>query len=297
MAAAIRTVRQQDSEYPKLLTAISDAPDALFVRGTLPQGTVPCVAIVGTRKATTEGKRLARDIARDLAEHGITIVSGLALGIDAAAHGGALDAGGTTLAVLANGLDSVYPAANGGLAERILEHGGALVSEYPEGTPALPHQFLARNRIVSGLSLGTVIIEAPVHSGALATARNAANQGREVFVVPGPAGHPNFLGSHMLLRNGARIVTSADDILEDLGLAPDVPELDGEVELTERGGADATESTLIAFLRTSQYPRSLDEIVEGTGLAPATVSEGLTFLTLGGIVEEKKGMFMIKRIR
>jgi DNA processing protein len=297
MEAVIRALSRQDAEYPKLLAAISDAPDTLFVRGTLPESATPCVAIVGTRKATTEGKRLACGLARELASRGVVIVSGLALGIDAAAHDGALEAKGRTLAVLANGLDAVYPASNEHLASRIIAMGGALISEYPAGTPALPHQFLARNRIVSGLSLGIIVVEAPIHSGALATARHAANQGRELFVTPGPTGHPNFAGSHMLLRNGARIVTSADDVLEDLGLetacAPDAPEREGEAtqEFTE------TERAIIDHLRGTQKPCTLDAVVEATGLPPEVVSRDLTLLSLEGAVEERAGMFMIKHIR
>lgn len=292
MTAVIRALHQSDTEYPKLLAAISDAPETLFMKGTLAPQTTPHVAFVGTRKATTEGKRLARDLARSLALRGVAIVSGLALGIDAAAHEGALEANGTTLAVLANGLDAVYPATHEHLAGRIVSAGGALLSEYPAGTPALPHQFLARNRIVSGLSLGTVIIEAPIHSGALATARHAASQGREVFVVPGPAGHPNFEGSHMLLRNGARIVTSADDILEDLGLetacAPEERTMVHEFTGVER--------TIIEYLGSTQTPRTLDDIVEATACPPEAVSRDLTLLVLDGTVEERSGMFMIKHI-
>jgi len=297
MEAVIRALRRQDAEYPKLLAAISDAPDTLFIRGTFPDSAAPRVAIVGTRKATTEGKRLARDLARELASRGVVIVSGLALGIDAAAHEGTLDAKGTTVAVLANGLDAVYPASNEHLAERIVAMGGALISEYPVGTPALPHQFLARNRIVSGLSLGIVIIEAPIHSGALATARHTADQGREIFVTPGPTGHPNFEGSHMLLRNGARLVTSADDILEDLGLETACTTEAPESERMMPQEFTRTERVIVEYLGSTQTPRSLDAVVEATGLPPEVVSRDLTLLSLDGAVEERAGMFMIKHIR
>src|SRR3989339_275158 len=209
-----------DSRYPALLKEIPDPPTRLFCRGQLPHPDSICIAIIGTRKATTQGKAMAQRIARDLAASGIVIVSGLAMGIDTVAHKGALEASGKTIAVLANGLDNVYPAQNTSLANDLLAHGGAILSEYPAGTPAYPNQFLERNRIVSGLCVATIVVEAPERSGTLATARFALEQGREVFVVPGPADHPNYIGSHRLIRDGARLVTAASDIYEDLGIDP-----------------------------------------------------------------------------
>ena len=215
MEQHIHTLFLRDAAYPARLTNISDPPERLYVRGTLPPNDSPTVAIVGTRKATREGRETARAFARDLAGRGAVIVSGLALGIDAAAHEGALDAHGKTIAVLGGGVDTIYPPSHESLGRRIVES-GAIVSEYPAGTPCYPNQFLARNRLISGLADAVVIMEAPITSGALATARHAANQGREVFVMPGPAGHPHYEGSHMLIREGARLIRNAKDLLEDM---------------------------------------------------------------------------------
>ena len=177
------------------------------------------IAIVGTRRATPDGKSTARRFAAELARAGIVIVSGLAFGVDAAAHEGCLDAEGKTVAVLACGLANIYPRNNEPLAKKILAQGGAIISEYPPDMPAYPSRFLERNRIVSGLSKGTLVIEAPERSGSLATARFALEQNRDVFVVPGPIAHPNFKGSHALIRQGAELVTTPEDILESYGIA------------------------------------------------------------------------------
>ncbi len=171
---------------------------------------------MGTRKATSQGRFIAKEIAKKLSEMGMVIVSGLAMGIDTAAHEGALAGAGRTIAVLACGLDNIYPRQNENLAKKIIGTGGAVISEYPVGTEAFKNQFLERNRIVSGLCIATIVVEAPRESGALVTARLAAEQGREVFVFPGPTNHPNYHGSHKLIRDGARLVSSIDDILEDL---------------------------------------------------------------------------------
>jgi len=212
----IAEIKIKDKNYPPLLREIHEPPRKIFVRGKLPDFEKTFVAIVGTRKATEEGRALAKKTAKALAEKGMVIVSGLAMGVDAAAHEGALLGGGKTVAVLGNGIDMVYPAQNENLANKILKHGGAIISEYEPGTPAMPHQFLERNRIVAGLCQATIVIEAPAKSGAIVTARIAAEEGREVFVFPGPAGHPQHAGSHALIRDGARLVNSVEDILEDL---------------------------------------------------------------------------------
>lgn len=218
MKFPVRKTTIDEEKFPESLKKIPNFPKELYHQGTLPSNEEVCVTVVGTRKASPLGIEAAGEIARDLSEAGITVVSGLALGIDGAVHRGVLRAGGRTVAVLACGLDRIYPDAHKGLSESILKYGGALISEYPPGTAPLPEQFLARNRIVSGLSLGVVIIEAPFRSGAVSTAHHALEQGKEVFVVPGPARHANYLGSHKLIRDGARLVASARDIMEDLGL-------------------------------------------------------------------------------
>lgn len=291
--ASYRTVALHHPAYPPLLKEIPGAPESFYVRGSLPEADVPCIAIVGTRKATSAGKETARDIAAHLCERGCVVVSGLALGIDAAAHEGALAANGRTIAVLGNGIDTVYPAAHESLATAILENGGAIVSEYAPGTPAYPNQFLARNRIVSGLCIATVIIEAPKRSGTLVTAKHALDQGREVFVIPGPAVHPHYQGSHELIRAGARLVRSAEDILEDL--ASSFPELLPSEETETYTFKDGAEQTILGVLQTAAEPLTIDELVSATKLETHLITQKLTFLALENIVEEIRGTFKLKR--
>ena len=212
-----KTLKFEDPGYPKLLGEITDAPPSIYVRGQL-RLDKPLIAIVGTRKATREGEKIAEEFARDLAKAGFGIISGLALGIDAAAHKGALSVKGNTIAVLGNAIDEVYPLENKGLADRIIKSGGAIISEYGPGEPIEKNNFIERNRIISALSIAVLVIEAPVHSGALITARMGGEQGKDVFVIPGSVGNPNFEGSHKLIRDGAILVSSVKDILEDLNL-------------------------------------------------------------------------------
>lgn len=294
MSTTIQIISLNDAGYPPLLKEIPDPPKQLYVRGKLPPSSSPAIAIVGTRKATSDGKRLAKEIARTLAQKGITIVSGLAFGIDAAAHEGALAAHGNTIAVLGNGIDSIYPKAHESLGNRILNEHGCILSEYPEGTPTLPHQFLARNRIVSGLSSAIVIIEAPIRSGTLVTARHALDQGREVFIIPGSVYSANFKGSHMLLRNGARIVTSAEDILEDL--SSEFPALQ-EKKDAEKSALetikDPMDRIIFAALKSTAQPISIDNLHEATKLEPNVLNEHLTFLMFEDKVKEQNGKFSI----
>ncbi len=208
-----------DPAYPPQLAEIYDPPLLLYVRGELKEEDQYAVAVVGTRKASSFGIKMAQKLAFQLAERGITVVSGLAEGIDSAAHRGALEAGGRTIAVLAYGHDQVFPAANADLLHHIIQQGCAL-SPFPMGMRALKQNFPQRNRILSGLCLGTVVVEAPPGSGALITAKYAAEQGREVFAVPGPAGLANSRGPHELIRDGARLVESLEDILVELNLPP-----------------------------------------------------------------------------
>ena len=200
---------------PPRLLAIPDHPAVLFLRGDSGVLAAPQVAIVGSRRATPAGARIARRLAGELAAHGLVVTSGLAQGVDAEAHRGALEAGGRTVAVLGSSLDRVYPAAHRSLAERIAGQ-GALVSEFPFGTPPVPWNFPWRNRIISGLSLGVVVVEAAARSGSLVTARLAGDQGREVFAVPGSILNPLSSGCHRLLRDGAKLVERVEDVLEEL---------------------------------------------------------------------------------
>lgn len=272
-----------DTCYPALLKEIPDAPTKLFHIGSLPPIDAVCVAIVGTRKATTQGKLVARQIAKDLASYGIIIVSGLAIGIDTAAHEGALESEGRTLAVLANGLDTIYPSQNSVLAENIIKR-GAIISEYPLTTPAYPNQFLERNRIVSGLCIATIVIEAPERSGTLATARFALEQGREVFVIPGSFNHPNYAGSHRLIRDGARLVTSAADILEDLGIPVEQAQQNNQPTLWQR--EDASENAIIATLTETGQSLSVDKLSELTKLEAHVINATLTTLVISGVIKE-----------
>ncbi|KKU14904.1 DNA protecting protein DprA [Candidatus Wolfebacteria bacterium RIFCSPLOWO2_01_FULL_45_19] len=271
------------------LKEIPNPPKNFYVEGILPDFSRPWLAIVGTRKATSEGLRLAKNFAKELAQNNCVIVSGLALGIDSAAHQGALDGGGQTVAVLANGLDNIYPAQNENLAKKILETGGAIVSEYPDGTPSLPHQFLERNRIISGLSIATVVIEAPQKSGALATAGFAASQGREVFVIPGPISHSNYRGSHALIRDGARLVTSPEEVLEDLGLQ--TKELKNNATLPF-GGSDE-QKKIIYHIESAGRPLAVDEIIILAKLEPRVVNRELALLTIQSIIKETEKGYTI----
>lgn len=290
--AGVRLVLHADAEYPALLHEIHDAPQGLYVRGAHIADDACRLAVVGTRKATSSGIRLAHDFAQALAEERIVITSGLAMGIDTAAHTGALDGVGITLAVLAGGLNDVYPAQNEQLAERIIAHNGALISEYPLGSPCYPTRFLERNRIVSGLSRGALIIEAPQKSGSLATASFALEQNRDVFVIPGPVTHPNYAGSHSLIKAGAALVTEPKDILDALGIAPQERLPLGKTP--GASGASGEESLIIAAIKTAAEGVSVDKIAEMTKLETSAVNRNLTFLQLKGIIRESGGNYELQ---
>lgn len=270
-----KLILQNDLEFPKLLLEIPFPPLGLYIRGNLQNNNN--LSIVGTRKATPDGVDTAYEFAKSLAAKKFCIVSGLALGIDAAAHKGASKTG-KTIAVLATGVDNPYPSTNRKLAEDILASQGALVSEYPIGSPALPYRFLERNRIVSGLSSAIIVIEAPKRSGSLATARFALEQNREVFVVPGPAAHINYRGSHALIREGARLVSNPEEILEDLGL----PTVQKKNSLFENS---PEENSILKVLDISG-PLLFDEVVELTKLEASTVNKVLSSLTIAERIEE-----------
>jgi len=208
-------ITMEDPAYPPRLAEIYDPPLVLFCRGQLENADQYCVALVGTRKASPYGVRMAEALGRELAARGITVVSGLAHGIDAAAHRGAIEGGGRTIAVLGCGVNVAYPVENADLMHRVTRH-GCVLSQFPMGTQPSRGLFPYRNRIISGLCMGTCIIEAPIQSGALITARQAAEQGREVFAVPGQVGHENSRGPHALIREGAKLVETVDDILAEL---------------------------------------------------------------------------------
>lgn len=282
MNSEIIKILPTDQGFPPLLREIPGPPAAIFVRGRLPDPNLPHIAIVGTRRATTEGRLLAKRIAKDLAGEGAVIVSGLALGIDAAAHEGALSVNGKTIAVLANGVDEIYPRSHENLAREILKKEGSIISEYPAGTPSYPSQFLERNRIISGLSMAVVVIEVPARSGALSTVRHALDQGREIFVAAGPALHQNYQGSHLLIRQGARLIASAEDIIEDLGL----PRKNKTGSTTNE-----TDRLILDAIAQAGEPLTIDKIIETTKLETHIVNQRLTFLIFEGRVKERKGKY------
>jgi DNA processing protein len=283
-----------DPAYPPLLRDIHDAPPVLFVRGEPGQLHNPHLAVVGSRNPSVIGKETACEFSRSMAIAGIGISSGLALGIDAASHQGAMDGGGQTVAVFGTGLDRVYPARNRELAHAIVEHGGALVSEYPPGTQPLPGNFPRRNRIISGLSLGTLVVEAALRSGSLITARLAAEQGREVFAIPGSIHNPLARGCHWLIRDGAKLVETAQDILEEL--APQLQAVldlsaNSEEEQQEVRGVDQDCHHLLACL--GDAPSGVDRLVERSGLTAEAVSSMLLLLELQGYVVSTAGGYTL----
>jgi DNA processing protein len=272
-----------DPSYPVALTTIIDPPPVLWVRGSVAALNLPSVAIVGARAASEYGQSVAARLARDLAGAGIVVVSGMARGIDSAAHRGTIAASGTTVAVLGSGADVVYPPEHGELAVEIARR-GAVVSELVPGTPPLPRFFPQRNRIISGLCRAVVVIEAGEKSGSLITARAALEQGREVLAVPGNVLTGRNRGGHALLRDGAKIVESADDILEELGMAP----LGAACSSASRSAGDRAVDPVLASL-TPGEPSDLDAIAERTGLAPTRLLPRLFELELQGVVARAGG--------
>ncbi|MEK7322231.1 MAG: DNA-processing protein DprA [Pseudomonadota bacterium] len=274
--------------YPPLLREIPDPPPVLFVQGDPALLHAPQLAVVGSRNPSPGGERTAADFAGHLSRAGLAITSGMAVGIDAAAHRGALQATGFTLAVAGTGLDRVYPAHHRELAHAIAEQ-GALVSEFPAGTPPRPDHFPRRNRIISGLTLGTLVVEAAPQSGSLITARLAADQGREVFAIPGSIHNPLSRGCHALIRQGAKLVETAQDILEELpGFTPILTNF---IKNDVRAGASPDDVHQFSSLLNSLgfEPTSIDAVVERSGLTTEQVSSMLVVLELHGKVVSGPG--------
>ena len=287
----VRLFLPTDADFPPLLTEIARAPFGLYIVGAYDH-THPTVALVGTRRATSEGLRIAKQFACNLATQGIVVASGLALGIDGAAHAGALTSGAccATVAVLPCGLDDVYPKSHANLANEIVRTGGALISEYPFGTQSFPLNFLERNRIVSGISSGTVVIEAPVGSGALVTAKLALDQNREVFAVPGPISHPNYIGPHRLIKEGACLVTCAEDVCDALGLlyqksSPISDEM--AVRLSPH------EQLVLAAIKGAGKPLTVDAIATLTAQNIQTVNRAVAMLIINGTLKEQNGAYSL----
>ncbi len=291
----------EDAAYPQRLREIADAPPVLFVVGDPEVLAQPQLAIVGSRSATRGGLENARAFAAHLAARGLVITSGLAAGVDAAAHRGALDAGGLSVAVAGTGPDRIYPAANRALAGELVSE-GALVSEFPPGTAPQAANFPRRNRIISGLALGVLVVEAATRSGSLITARLAMEQGREVFAIPGSIHNPLARGCHRLIRDGAKLVETADDILEEMAVhlatRPVKSPSPGDGEIVDAG--DHGEDGDYARLREAlgHDPVSLDMLVQRSGLTPEQLSSMLLLMELRGQVESLPGgryMQVIKR--
>jgi DNA processing protein len=279
----VQLLTWHDDDYPARLKEIYDYPPLLYIRGSLTAADEWCLAVVGTRRATAYGRQVTEEIVADLARNNITIISGLARGIDSVSHQAALDAGGRTIAVLACGLDIIYPAENLNLARRIIEN-GALISEYPLGTKPKPDHFPRRNRILSGMSLGVLVTEAGEGSGALITANLALEQNRDVLAVPGSILSPSSRGVNNLIQEGAKLVQNCQDILEELNLRAVAQQLEFKEIIPE----SETESVLLKRLSTE--PAHIDNICAGSGLPVATVSSTLAMMELKGLVRSVGNM-------
>lgn len=277
----INSLSSDKHKYLQIVSTIANMPETFYTIGQVPTRRVLTVAIVGTRQPTMYGKQVTFDLAYKLAQKGIVIVSGLAYGIDSVAHTAALDAGGTTLAVMAHGLDTVYPKGNSQLAKRILNNGGALLSEYPEGIAVMKHQFLARNRIVSGLADALIVTEAGKRSGTLATVMYALEQGKEVFAVPGNINSPQSYGPNRLIQQGAHPVTAIEDILAIIA-----PELLNAPKSAPTG-QNAAQTTILGLLYEG-VSRG-DELQSQSRLDASRFMQTLTELEIDGLIQRLGG--------
>ncbi|MDD2553391.1 MAG: DNA-processing protein DprA [Desulfotomaculaceae bacterium] len=287
--AGVSFICYGEPDYPENLLQIFDPPPVIFIKGSVKSSDKLAVAVVGSRKPSPYGLLVAERFTKDLAALGVTVVSGMARGIDTAGHKGALVSGGRTVAVLGCGLDVVYPRENKKLMDKIVDS-GAVISEYPLGTPPESWHFPARNRIISGLSLGTVVIEAAEKSGALITADFALEQGRDVMAVPGNIVSPLSRGPHRLIKQGARLVQGAGDIIDELGLErlfPAQEENDGgKVKMS------VDEEALYSLL--SLEPVSLDELIDKTGFPPQKVLAALMYLEIKGFTRQMPGKLYVR---
>ncbi len=278
-----------DKNYPVLLKELPDPPFLLYVRGDASILSLPCLAVVGTRLMTTYGKQVLDDLLQPLVQSGLVIVSGLAIGIDAYAHKTTLDHHGKTIAVLGSGVDKIYPANNRKLAEDIVEKGGALISEFPLGMEPTVYTFPIRNRIISGLSKGTLVVEAKESSGSLITAKLALEQNRDVFAVPGNMFSSNMAGTHNLIKKGeAKLVTHATDILEELGLV-----LEPSAQLQKLEFENLNEEKV--YLLLSKEPVQADQLIQESELPSSEVSSLLTVLEVKGLVQNLGGGMWVRK--
>lgn len=275
-----------DSHYPKSLLECSDPPPLLYAKGDLSLLNRKSIAIVGSRNASVQGEKNAEAFAHDLAKLNLCIVSGLALGIDGAAHRGALNAKGSTIAVVGTGLDIVYPAKHRDLAHQIVEN-GLMISEFPLNTPSKPQNFPKRNRIISGLSLGCLVVEANIQSGSQITARLAAEQGREVFAIPGSIHSPMAKGCHQLIKQGAKLVDCIQDIIEELKLDSQITNETTQVMAESSPAVKAEDDPLLNII--THEPISLENIIQLSGMPAHLVSSSLMMLELDGKIATLQG--------
>lgn len=288
----ITTISLGEHDFPALLSTIPDPPHTLFIRGKLPSSTTPSIAIVGTRRTTSYGKHMAETFARECANYGWVVVSGLALGIDGMVHTAVVNAHGTTIAVLGSGINKthIYPSFHHSLAERIIAEGGALVSEYPPGFSPTRYSFPARNRIIAGLTHGTLVIEAQEDSGALITARAALDYNREVMTIPHALTSPTGAGNHYLLKSGATLITSAQDIAEALNIKQTRVIISNRATLP----TSPTEEQLLTLLSTQ--PLHIDTLIKQSGLASQTVTSTLVLMEMKGYVKNTGAMMYVRAL-
>jgi len=281
-----------DPQYPWLLRHISSPPVVLFVKGNLSALGMPAIGMVGSRYPSPQGNQNAYAFAHALVQSGLSVVSGLAMGIDTQAHLGALDANGTTVAVLGTGLDTIYPKCNKALATRIVEQQGALVSEFFPQTPARAHHFPQRNRIISGLSKGVLVVEATLRSGSLITARYAAEQSRDVYAIPGSIHHPLARGCHALIRTGAKLVECLEDILEEYSIATiGTPPVQFIADAQINAKVSSDPQNVVYYLHDNQAT-SLDALALQCGIPIDRLSASLLELELAGVVMTVPGGYV-----
>lgn len=288
-AAGVRLLTFLDAAYPRRLFEIGDPPPLLYLRGAIPAWE-PAVAVVGSRRATREGLKAAERLSAELAATGVLVVSGLARGIDTAAHRGALAGGGSTVAVLGCGLDVDYPPENRLLAQQIAE-AGCIISEFPMGTQPLAEHFPRRNRIISGLSRGVLVVEAVEKSGSLITARYALDQGREVMAVPGPISTAACRGSNRLIKDGAQLVDCVEDILDAVRISRSEQALPLFEQHTSPSRCSLTPREAAVYELVAQGPRHLDEITQALELTPGEVSAMVLGLELKGMLSQLPGSY------
>ena len=288
--AGIAALTPEDPAYPRRLREIADPPSLLFVRGELAERDEWSISVVGTRRPTAYGKQVTRALTSELSAAGLTIVSGLARGIDGIAHQAALDQGGRTVAVVASGLDIVYPPEHKGMAQQIIESGGAIVSEYPLGTRPDARFFPRRNRIISGVSLGTLVTEAGEKSGTWHTVNSALDQGREVYAVPGPITSPQSAGANKVIQTShGKLVTCAEDVLEELNLGP----VERQAELVEQLPEDPAEALLLQHITGD--PIHVDELSRLTQQPVHETAAAMATLELKGLIQQVGPMTYARR--